>query len=141
MVRSNPAGAVVYVDNREIGTTPCAVNFTYYGTREIRLVKDGFETLKDRVHIRPPWYELPPLDFVSENLVPWEINDQRHISYQLEPQLVVPNEELLRRGDDLRRAAGSAPGPITPTSMAAPLPAPGAAPGPVFPPTNAAPPQ
>src|SRR4051812_10525790 len=34
-VNSNPPGALVYVDNQQIGTTPCSVDFTYYGTREI----------------------------------------------------------------------------------------------------------
>ena len=43
-VRSNPPGASVYVDNQHIGKTPCSVDFTYYGTREIRLVKSGFST-------------------------------------------------------------------------------------------------
>ena len=42
-VRTNPPGALVYVDNQQIGTTPCSVDFIYYGTREIRLVKPGFD--------------------------------------------------------------------------------------------------
>ena len=40
-VRTNPPGALVYVDNQQIGTTPCSVDFTYYGTREIRLDQAG----------------------------------------------------------------------------------------------------
>src|ERR1700690_4113146 len=44
-IRSNPPGALVYVDDYEIGTTPVSASFTYYGTRKIRLVKDGYETL------------------------------------------------------------------------------------------------
>src|SRR5882724_7276032 len=69
-VNSNPPGALVYVDNQQIGTTPCSVDFTYYGTREIRLVKPGFETLTVNQPIPTPWYEVPPIDFVSENIVP-----------------------------------------------------------------------
>ena len=65
-VNSNPAGALVYVDNQEIGTTPCSVDFTYYGTREVRLIKPGFETLTVNQPIPTPWYEYVPLDFVSE---------------------------------------------------------------------------
>ena len=58
MVRSNPPGAMVYVDNQPIGTTPCATDFIYYGTREIRLVKAGYETLTVNQPLPAPWYEI-----------------------------------------------------------------------------------
>ena len=58
-------GALVYVDSQQNGTTPCAVDFTYYGTREIRLVKPGFETLTVNQPIPTPWYETPGVDFIS----------------------------------------------------------------------------
>src|SRR6195952_804095 len=68
-VLTNPPGALVYVDNQQIGTTPCSVDFIYYGTREIRLIKPGYETLTVNQPIPAPWYEYVGLDFVSENLV------------------------------------------------------------------------
>lgn len=123
MVRSNPPGATVYVDNQMIGTTPCATDFTYYGTREIRLVKSGFETLTVNQPIPVPWYEIPPLDFVSENLVPKKIQDYRTVSYNLTPQVIVPTEEILDRAEQLRQATHQAPvlpsGPIVPGMTAA----------------------
>lgn len=103
MVRSNPPGAMVYVDNQPIGTTPCATDFVYYGTREIRLVKPGYETLTVKQPIPAPWYELPPLDFVSENIVPHKIQDYRTVSYNMVPQVIIPTEELLNRGEQLRQ--------------------------------------
>lgn len=102
LVKSNPPGATVYVDNQPIGQTPCATNFIYYGTREIRLVKPGYETLTINQPIPAPWYEIPPLDFVSENLVPREIQDYRTLSYNLQPQVVVPTDQLLGRAQQLR---------------------------------------
>ena len=104
MVRSNPPGAMVYVDNQLIGTTPCATDFVYYGTREVRLVKSGFETLSVNQPIPAPWYEVPPLDFVSENLVTKKIQDFRTVSYDLTPQVIVPTEQLLSRGEELRQS-------------------------------------
>jgi hypothetical protein len=106
-IRSNPPGAMVYVDDYPIGTTPISHHFTYYGTRKIRLVKDGYETLTVMEPIGAPWYEIPPLDFVSENLVPREIHDRRTLSYQLVPQRVVPTNELLGRAERLRSRAHS----------------------------------
>jgi hypothetical protein len=103
-VRSNPPGALVFVDNQQIGTTPCSVDFTYYGTREIRLVKPGYETLTVNQPIPTPWYEIPPIDFVSENLMPNKIMDHRTASFEMQPQLIVPTEQLLDRANQLRQA-------------------------------------
>lgn len=110
-IRSNPPGALVYVDNREIGITPASVSFIYYGTRQIRLVKDGYETLVVQQPVLPPWYQIPPLDFFSENIVPGELRDQRTFTYQMRPQMVVPTDQLIQRGEGLRSAA-QAPGGV-----------------------------
>jgi hypothetical protein len=125
-VRSNPPGALVYVDNQQIGTTPCSVDFTYYGTREIRLVKPGYEMLTVNQPIPAPWYQVPPLDFFSENLVPSKIRDNRTVTYDMAPQLIVPTEQLLDRASQLRRDTQQFPvqpagamGPVGPDSPAA----------------------
>jgi hypothetical protein len=136
-VRSNPEGALVYVDNQQIGTTPCSVDFTYYGTREIRLIKPGYETLTVNQPIPMPWYQVPPLDFVSENLTPAKIRDNRTVTYDLAPQIIVPTEQLLDRANQLRQETIQFPTSPTPTlpvgqpTVVAPtivMPAPAAAP-------------
>jgi hypothetical protein len=121
-VYSNPPGALVYVDNQQIGTTPCSVDFTYYGTREIRLVKPGYETLTVNQPIPMPWYQIPPLDFFSENLAGTRIRDNRTVSYNLAPQLIVPNEELLDRANQLRQDAQQYP--VAPVGATMPAPTP-----------------
>ena len=117
-IRSNPPGALVYVDDYQIGTTPVSTDFVYYGTRKIRLVKDGFETLTVRQPIPVPWYEVFPLDFVSENLWPWEIRDERVVDLAMAPAESQPAELVVARAQTARLAAGSLP-PVP----AAPLPA------------------
>src|SRR5262249_48875453 len=102
-VRTNPPGALVYVDNQQIGTTPCSVDFTYYGTREIRLVKPGFETLTVNQPIPTPWYQIPPIDFASEILVPTQIYDHRTVAFNLQPQIIVPTDQLIDRANQLRQ--------------------------------------
>jgi hypothetical protein len=119
-VRSNPPGALVYVDNQQIGTTPCSVDFTYYGTREIRLVKPGYETLTVNQPIPMPWYQIPPLDFASENLVPTKIRDNRTVTYNLAPQLIVPTAQLLDRANQLRQDTNQFP--VTPAAATIPPP-------------------
>jgi hypothetical protein len=145
-IRSNPPGALVYVDKYEIGKTPCSVAYTYYGTREIRLVRDGYETLTLMQWIPPPWYQIPPLDFVSENIVPAEIRAENlRRATQLEhlaapppaprprPAAVVPTSPP---------ANGNLPPPGGPPPGYVPGPGPNIYPGPgvYFPPGNYAPP-
>src|SRR3989304_6283587 len=103
-IRSNPPGALVYVDDYEIGTTPISTNFIYYGTRKIRLVKDGYETLTVLQPVPAPWYQYPPFDFITENFIPGEIRDQRTIDFQLRPQMVAPTDQLLSRAESMRQS-------------------------------------
>ena len=110
LIRSNPPGALVYVDEHEVGITPVAISPIYYGTRTIRLVKDGCETKTVKEPMPPPWYEIPPLDFFSENVVPGTLNDTRTLDFQLQPQGVVPKEELLARAESLRRGTPAGTG-------------------------------
>lgn len=102
-IRTDPPGAMAYVDGYPIGTTPISTDFIYYGAREIRLVKDGYETVVAKQRFWPPWYEIPPLDFISENLVPGELRDQRTLEFRLQPQRITPPEQLVDRAERLRR--------------------------------------
>lgn len=105
MVQSNPPGAMVLLEGREIGYTPTAVDFTYYGTRELTLIKDGYETTTQLVPVRAPWYQWPGIDFFSDNLLPYRVTDRQTASFDLQPRQMVPNQELLNRGQMLRSEA------------------------------------
>jgi len=159
-IRSNPPGALVYVDDYQIGTTPVSTDFIYYGTRKIRLVKDGFETLTVRQPFPLPWYQVFPIDFVTENLWPGEIRDERVVDLAMMPAAAMPPEEVVARAEQVRLSAGSLPAvapqpvvvqPLSPQPVPAPapqqLPAPALLPppqplpppniGPAFPPPPA----
>lgn len=135
-IRSNPPGALVYIDNYEIGTTPVSTDYIYYGTRRIRLVKDGYTTLDIKQWIPPPWYEIFPLEFASENLVPAEIRDHRVLEFQLVPQMIVPTEQLLGRAENLRQGSKTE-GYVPPPQVVQPT---GVVPPPWVPSGNSAPP-
>ena len=109
-VRTDPPGATVSVDNQVIGTSPAASSFVYYGTREFRIEKDGYRTETLRQQIRPPWYQWPGLDFVTETLWPGEIRDERIIDVTLIPQEEAPTDVVVDRAEGLRsRATGATP--------------------------------
>jgi hypothetical protein len=104
-IRTNPPGAQVYVDRQLIGTSPASSSFTYYGTRHIEVVADGYRTEKVLRKLNPPWYQIPPLDFISETLWPGEIRDERIIDITLTPEQSIAPEELIASGTRLRLQA------------------------------------
>jgi hypothetical protein len=135
-IRTNPPGAVAFVDDQRIGVTPVSTPFTYYATRKIQLFKDGFEPLTVKQRFSVPWYEYPPLDFVVENFWPREIRDERVVDFEMVPQQIVPNDELLGRAEMLR--SNTQDGHVTPLwnpPLGQPLPA-----TPLQPPVNQLPP-
>ena len=101
-VRTSPPGATISVDNQVIGTSKAATSFTYYGTREIRIEKDGFRTETIRRKFHPPWYQFPGLDFITETLWPGEIRDERIIDVQLVPRELESTDQVVGRADALR---------------------------------------
>jgi hypothetical protein len=120
-IRSNPPGAKVYVDEQEIGVTPVSTNFTYYATRTITLIKDGYRTEKTQHRVLPTWYQIPGVDFFSENLYPRELRDERVVDFQLVPQENVRIEDLMNRANALRdNAQAGTVSPLVPEQFAPP---------------------
>ncbi len=117
------AGAIVYDEkNQPLSGSPADKPFTYYGKYNFRIVKDGFETLDVEQRVRAPWYELPGLDFISENLIPWTIRDVRYFRYTLTPSQVRVPEDLLREGEQLRAYGKTIGTPAIDPSFMAPPP-------------------
>jgi hypothetical protein len=118
VVTSDPPGALVLRNNQPIGAAPADDHFVYYGKYHFTLIKDGYTTLQVDQQIAAPWYEYFPLDFISETLVPFKIQDVRRFCYRLEPLQTMSTNELLNRAEELRNRGQSIAAP------AAPIPAP-----------------
>jgi PEGA domain len=115
-VRTTPPGASVYVDNQYIGTSPTATATTFYGTREIQVVREGYRTERILRRFNLPWYQLPPIDFISDTLWPKKIRDERIVDITLLPQQVMSSEELSARANNLRiQAAQGVATPLPPS--------------------------
>jgi len=113
-IRSNPSNALVILDGQEVGFTPVSVPFHYYGVRQIKLVKDGYETKIINQQVTPPWYQRYGIDFFSEVLLPWRIRDERDYGlneneYALQPKVLVSQDQLLQRAEEVRMAAHNPP--------------------------------
>jgi hypothetical protein len=83
-INSDPDGAAVWVDGKDVGKTPVDVPFSWYGTREIVVEKDGYETVEKKETIDPPWWQYPVVDFMTDVLIPVTFTDKREFNYELE---------------------------------------------------------
>jgi len=104
-IRSNPPGATVYLDGKEIGRTPFSTNFDHYGKREFRIVKQGYETKTELKPVRSPWYQWVGLDFVSEVLLPGKLTDHKYYEFDLQPERIEPGSEIVARAEEFRQTA------------------------------------
>ena len=104
-VRSNPPGATVYLDGKEIGRTPFTTNFDHYGKREFRVVKQGYETKTALLSVRAPWYQWLGFDFVSEVLLPGKLTDHQSYEFDMQPENVVLDSEIVSRAEQFRQTA------------------------------------
>lgn len=114
VIDSNPRGAKVFVNNVEIGTTPVDYPFLYYGTYNITLEMQGFQTETFQQRVAPPWYAYPPADFITEHVIPSKIRDIRRLNYDLRPQVQVSPIDLIREATELRERGQALPPPQNP---------------------------
>src|SRR5262249_20183429 len=73
--------AQVLRNGQIVGFSPVDDSFVYYGKYRFTLIKDGYQPLHVEQPVRPPWWEIPPLDFISENIIPFKLRDIRRFSY------------------------------------------------------------
>jgi hypothetical protein len=117
-ITSEPAGALVWLNGREVGRTPVSVDFLYYGEYDVQLVADGCEPLLTTGRANAPWWDNVPLDFFAE-ITPGEKHSRIQWHYVMSPRDDDP-AGLLERAQELRgkvTAIGdSSPAPEAPAS-------------------------
>jgi hypothetical protein len=108
-IHSDPPGAAVYVDGEKVGTTPCEIHYTWYGTRLVVLELRGFSLVRKEVVLDAPWWQWIPIDFITDVVIPITIRDRVSVSYTLEPAPVSPEEKdaVQERANELRQRSQS----------------------------------
>lgn len=101
-VNTEPQGALVFLNDEEIGTSPVTVSFEWYGDYNVRISKEGYETLNTHRDLKGPWYDSSPFDFFAM-LIPKRTVDSYEWTFELAPKQQIDQEELLRRADELKK--------------------------------------
>ncbi len=111
-ITSDPPGAIVRLNDVDVGRTPVEVDFEWYGTYDVRLSKDGYEPLATSQKADAPVHEWPGIDLVAMALPVRFKNDVRW-HFTLEPS---PDDAqgAIDRGREVRAMLPPPPLPETP---------------------------
>ena len=104
-IHSDPPGALAKVDGKVIGYTPASFDYTWYGEREIELLRDGYETQKRLIKFDSPWYQWLPWEFLSDNFAGTHIQDYRQVRIGMQHRQRDSSTDVLQRGRSLRSEA------------------------------------
>ena len=99
-ISSNPPGALIWVNDREIGRTPVSFNFTYHGEYDIRIEGEGSEPIMTTAWTDRPFWDAAFVDLAAE-VAPINIDTETVWHFELDPRKNNP-EELLERANNLR---------------------------------------
>ena len=114
-IQSDPPGALVYLNDQEVGRTPLTREFTWYGWYDVAVRAPGYKTLKTSSPvIAPPWLWVP-FDLLVE-LLPFPVQDRHRLHYKLvaESEADVDPQQIIARGQQLKgRLEGKGTQPAT----------------------------
>jgi hypothetical protein len=108
-IQSEPAGADVYVGGEHVGKTPVKKEFTFYGTREVIIRREGFAEKRADMKLKPPFYQRFPLDMVAEGILPFEFKNEQTFRYSLESAKSTNVPDLLARAGVARQQLKEVP--------------------------------
>jgi hypothetical protein len=102
-INTEPQGALVLLNDEEIGTSPVTVSFEWYGDYWVRISKEGYETLNTHRPLKGPWYDSFPFDFFAQIVSPKRIVDSYEWTFELEPKKQISREELIKNAEKLKK--------------------------------------
>ena len=102
-INTEPQGALVILNDEEIGISPVTVSFEWYGDYWVRISKDGYENLNTHRPLKGPWYDTFPFDFFAQIINPDRIVDSYEWRFTLEPKKQISREELIQAAEKLEK--------------------------------------
>jgi len=102
-INTEPQGALVILNDEEIGTSPVTVSFEWYGDYWVRISKEGYESLNTHRPLKGPWYDGFPFDFFAQIISSDRIVDSYEWTFELEPKKQISQEELIQKAEDLKK--------------------------------------
>ena len=108
-ITSDPPGALVALNDVEVGRTPVEVNFTSFGTYDVRLQRPGYATLLTSAEANPELHDQPVFDALSV-FTPGRPRTDIYWHFVMEP-LETDADALIERAREVRAMAPETPAP------------------------------
>ena len=96
-ITSNPQGALVWVNDREVGRTPVEIDFLYYGEYDVRVELDGQEPIMTTRWAQTTELDLPVIDLVVGSVSDRESSVRWHFDLESRDDYPKPLIERARR--------------------------------------------
>lgn len=85
-ITSEPSGALVWLNDEQVGRTPLETDFVHYGTYDVRVRMDGYIPLTTHRTASASFSDQPGIDFVSQT-VPGRSVTRWHFTLDPLPEL------------------------------------------------------
>ncbi len=104
-ITSTPSDALVFVNDREVGRTPCEVDFLFYGEYDVRLKHEGYESIVGSGTASAPIWDFIGADLLVE-VAPLDLESRVDWHFDFIPANNDP-VDLLARARQMQVAARS----------------------------------
>ena len=104
-INTEPQGALVALNDEEIGISPVTVEFNWYGDYKVRLIKDGYGIVNTHRKLDAPRHDGFPLDFFYEVLWPGLVVDEYEWEFTLAEYQPPPRQDLIDASRRLKKVA------------------------------------
>lgn len=94
-ITSAPSGALVLLNDREVGRTPLTTEILYYGTYDVQLRLEGHEPINGSAEAKAPAWDWIGPDLVAE-LIPVDFTSRNAWHFTMTPVDLDPAAVLLR---------------------------------------------
>jgi hypothetical protein len=98
---TEPTGALVALNDEEIGTSPVTVGFEWYGDYSVRISKDGFQTLSTHQNLKRPLKDVFPFDLFADAFT--TKIDEYTWTFKLQPYQQIQKDELIKSAASLQK--------------------------------------
>ena len=102
-ITTDPPGALVILNDQEVGRSPLKRDFIWYGNYDVQVRKEGYETLNTHKWLYAPSWNWAPVDLFW-NLMPVTMRDHQKMHFTLVPRATEAASPavLIDRAEELR---------------------------------------
>lgn len=131
VITTAPEGALVWLNDVEVGRTPLETDFTFYGTYDVRIRREGYEPIITSRKADAPIHEAPGVDLIAEAL-PVNFHNKVEWHWVLTPVgenvlgKLEAEQALIERANAMRAEIPAPPPVPAPSPAPSSEPAPGA---------------